>query len=145
MFCRILLLSPKRSFHRFVSVFFSFWLPADSSPIFSFQCIHPPSSEYDRSIHLHFLILICNGITRTYYLMPLYVHRSSETPIITNVCNLFVPIRVGTSHVSHPYSSINLTLPLNTRFLIFINIFFFHNGYNSTTTQSVFLIDLHVG
>ena len=104
-------------------------------------------------IHLHFLILICN-ITGS---SPVPSHSSSLLiilrhfkPIIlrkhrlSNVCNLF--ILVVTSHVSHPYSSINLTLPLNTRILIFIRVFlFFHNGNNSTTIHSAFLMDTHMG
>ena len=62
---------------------------------------------------------------------------------LTNVCNLFIWVVI--SHVSHPYSSIDLTLPLNILLLFFINTFlFFHNGYNSTTMQSAFLIDLHM-
>ena len=72
-------------------------------------------------IHCHFLILISNitGFSPVAshscvlfiilgYLMPIILHKC----LLADVCNLFV-IGVVTFHVSHPYSSTDLTLLLH--------------------------------
>jgi hypothetical protein len=97
-----------------------------------------------RLIHHYYFILIFETIGFSpvaFHSMVFLIILGHPMPIIlhqhwlTNICNLVV-IWLVTFHVSHPYSSKDLTLLLNIQILVFIEIFLFlHNGYNYTKSH----------
>jgi len=127
MFCLIFQFPQKQSFFQ-VSSFRSLCLRADSKSMLVFQQINSSSPKYDRFIaifSLQFIIDFSQVASQSSILRIILGHllpTLRRKYRLTDVCNLFL-ILVVSFHVSHPYSSTDLTLLLNIVILVII-IFF---------------------
>jgi len=142
MFYHIFLLPPKRSFCSLLlssSPFGSLQIPIQCFFSMLLQNVTDPPSFSRSSLSYRLLSGSFPQLSTTNYLRPSYVHYSLQ-PSVNKLFNL-PAIWVVSFHVSHPFSSTDLTLLLNIRILVIVNLFlFFHIWYICTKILFAFLI-----